>query len=120
MSLPPVEVEPCEVAPLLQLALRLVPRRIRRLPAHDTRQLPRVGGFAYAKLMLQRQNLRCYHWYRAIREGVSWRSRRSRQAKPVVIKKYANRRLYNTQKSAYVTLEDLSAMVREGVDFVVR
>ena len=38
----------------------------------------------------------------------------------VVIKKYANRRLYNTQKSAYVTLEDLSAMVREGVDFVVR
>ena len=39
---------------------------------------------------------------------------------PIVIKKYANRRLYNTQKSAYVTLEDLSAMVREGVDFVVR
>lgn len=38
----------------------------------------------------------------------------------VVIKKYANRRLYNTQKSAYVTLEDLAQMVREGVDFVVR
>jgi polyhydroxyalkanoate synthesis repressor PhaR len=38
---------------------------------------------------------------------------------PVVIKKYANRRLYNTSSSAYVTLDDLSTMVREGVDFVV-
>jgi polyhydroxyalkanoate synthesis repressor PhaR len=37
----------------------------------------------------------------------------------VVIKKYANRRLYNTAASTYVTLENLSAMVREGVDFVV-
>ena len=44
------------------------------------------------------------------------------KAKPgdvVVIKKYANRRLYNTSTSAYVTLEDLARMVREGVDFVV-
>ena len=37
----------------------------------------------------------------------------------VVIKKYANRRLYNTATSAYVTLEDLAKMVREGVEFVV-
>ncbi|MBJ7483462.1 polyhydroxyalkanoate synthesis repressor PhaR [Brevundimonas sp.] len=37
----------------------------------------------------------------------------------VVIKKYANRRLYNTRTSAYVTLEDLAKMVREGTDFVV-
>ena len=37
----------------------------------------------------------------------------------VVIKKYANRRLYNTATSAYVTLEDLAQMVREGVEFVV-
>lgn len=37
----------------------------------------------------------------------------------VVIKKYANRRLYNTASSAYVTLEDLSAMVKKGVDFTV-
>ena len=37
----------------------------------------------------------------------------------VVIKKYANRRLYNTASSAYVTLEDLARMVRDGVDFVV-
>jgi polyhydroxyalkanoate synthesis repressor PhaR len=37
----------------------------------------------------------------------------------VVIKKYANRRLYNTRSSAYVTLENLSEMVKDGVDFVV-
>jgi polyhydroxyalkanoate synthesis repressor PhaR len=40
--------------------------------------------------------------------------------KPVVtIKKYANRRLYNTATSSYVTLEDLAAMVKEGGEFVV-
>ncbi|MBV9997007.1 MAG: polyhydroxyalkanoate synthesis repressor PhaR [Caulobacteraceae bacterium] len=37
----------------------------------------------------------------------------------VVIQKYANRRLYNKATSSYITLEDLAAMVREGVDFVV-
>ena len=41
------------------------------------------------------------------------------QSDPVIIKKYANRRLYNTAASQYVTLEHLSEMVREGVDFVV-
>jgi len=39
---------------------------------------------------------------------------------PVVIKKYANRRLYNTQTSSYVTLDHLCEMVKEGVDFEVR
>jgi polyhydroxyalkanoate synthesis repressor PhaR len=38
---------------------------------------------------------------------------------PIVIKKYANRRLYNTAKSSYVTLEHLAQMVRAGQDFVV-
>jgi polyhydroxyalkanoate synthesis repressor PhaR len=38
---------------------------------------------------------------------------------PVTIKKYANRRLYNTGTSTYVTLEDLAAMVKAGEDFVV-
>ena len=38
---------------------------------------------------------------------------------PVVIKKYANRRLYNTDTSTYVTLDDLAAMVKSGRDFVV-
>lgn len=40
-------------------------------------------------------------------------------ANSVVIKKYANRRLYNTATSTYVTLDDLSAMVKAGTDFVV-
>jgi polyhydroxyalkanoate synthesis repressor PhaR len=38
---------------------------------------------------------------------------------PIVIKKYANRRLYNTAKSSYVTLDYLAQMVRDGHDFVV-
>ena len=38
---------------------------------------------------------------------------------PTVIKKYANRRLYNTGTSTYVTLEDLAEMVKAGEDFVV-
>jgi len=37
----------------------------------------------------------------------------------IVIKKYANRRLYNTAKSSYVTLDDLAKMVRAGQDFAV-
>lgn len=43
-----------------------------------------------------------------------------KSAGPVVIKKYANRRLYNTEKSSYVTLEHLAQMVRDGQDFVVK
>jgi len=38
---------------------------------------------------------------------------------PITIKKYANRRLYNTATSSYVTLDHLCQMVQEGVDFVV-
>lgn len=37
----------------------------------------------------------------------------------VIIKKYANRRLYNTATSAYVTLDDLARMVRDGIEFQV-
>jgi polyhydroxyalkanoate synthesis repressor PhaR len=38
---------------------------------------------------------------------------------PVVVKKYANRRLYNTETSSYITLENLADMIRGGRDFVV-
>lgn len=38
---------------------------------------------------------------------------------PTVIKKYANRRLYDTGRSSYVTLDDLCEMIKEGIDFVV-
>lgn len=40
-------------------------------------------------------------------------------AAPVVVKKYANRRLYNTESSSYITLDNLAEMVRQGRDFVV-
>jgi polyhydroxyalkanoate synthesis repressor PhaR len=43
----------------------------------------------------------------------------TKTSEPVTIKKYANRRLYNTGTSTYVTLEDLAAMVKSGEDFVV-
>ncbi|UUL83881.1 polyhydroxyalkanoate synthesis repressor PhaR [Sphingomonas qomolangmaensis] len=38
---------------------------------------------------------------------------------PVIVKKYANRRLYNTETSSYITLEHLAVMTREGRDFKV-
>jgi polyhydroxyalkanoate synthesis repressor PhaR len=43
----------------------------------------------------------------------------AKNPEPVIIKKYANRRLYNTGTSTYVTLEDLAVMVKDGEDFVV-
>src|SRR6202050_4978400 len=43
----------------------------------------------------------------------------TKTAVPVTIKKYANRRLYNTGTSTYVTLEDLASMVKSGEDFTV-
>jgi polyhydroxyalkanoate synthesis repressor PhaR len=43
----------------------------------------------------------------------------SEDKKPIVIKKYANRRLYNTATSSYVTLDHLSKMVKEGTEFQV-
>lgn len=41
------------------------------------------------------------------------------QQPPVVVKKYANRRLYNTETSSYITLDNLAGMIRAGRDFVV-
>src|SRR5438105_14935773 len=38
---------------------------------------------------------------------------------PVIVKKYANRRLYNTATSSYVTLDDLATLIKQGGDFVV-
>lgn len=47
-------------------------------------------------------------------------SQKSAEPEATVIKKYANRRLYNTGTSTYVTLDDLAEMVKGGEDFVVR
>src|SRR5690606_6109720 len=41
------------------------------------------------------------------------------QTPPIIVKKYANRRLYNTETSSYITLETLAQMVRQGRDFKV-
>jgi polyhydroxyalkanoate synthesis repressor PhaR len=41
------------------------------------------------------------------------------RTQPVIIKKYANRRLYNTATSSYVTLHDLATMIKQGGDFIV-
>lgn len=43
----------------------------------------------------------------------------SGESTPVIIKKYANRRLYNTETSSYITLDLLSKMTREGREFIV-
>ena len=45
---------------------------------------------------------------------------KSKSEGPVLIKKYANRRLYNTQTSSYVTLDHLAAMVKDGTEFEVQ
>ncbi|MEP4378599.1 MAG: polyhydroxyalkanoate synthesis repressor PhaR [Alphaproteobacteria bacterium] len=44
---------------------------------------------------------------------------KSDETDPIIIKKYANRRLYNTSTSKYVTLDDLSQMVKDGTEFQV-
>jgi hypothetical protein len=44
---------------------------------------------------------------------------KSGEKPPVVVKKYANRRLYNTESSSYITLDNLADMIRLGRDFVV-
>ena len=42
-----------------------------------------------------------------------------KEGDPIVVKKYANRRLYNTDTSSYITLDDLATMVRDDTDFQV-
>jgi polyhydroxyalkanoate synthesis repressor PhaR len=58
------------------------------------------------------------------KQAMLWRRTRAERVmakpeQPVAIKKYANRRLYNTGTSTYVTLEDLAGMVKAGEDFIV-
>jgi polyhydroxyalkanoate synthesis repressor PhaR len=48
-----------------------------------------------------------------------WERKMAKSNEPTVIKKYANRRLYNTGTSTYVTLEDLAEMVKRGEEFEV-
>ena len=68
--------------------------------------------------------LHCTIYDRAAQQGIYlWgkilAEKNTEAKKPIVIKKYANRRLYNTATSSYVTLDHLSQMVKEGEDFTV-
>ncbi|MEQ1705090.1 MAG: polyhydroxyalkanoate synthesis repressor PhaR, partial [Rickettsiales bacterium] len=45
--------------------------------------------------------------------------KKDKDKEPAIIKKYANRRLYDTETSAYITLEDLCDRVKEGHPFIV-
>lgn len=62
---------------------------------------------------------KCYYssLFMVLAKGFSMSS--AEKKKPVVIKKYANRRLYDTETSAYITLEDLCKRVKTGREFVV-
>ncbi|GBD42913.1 hypothetical protein HRbin40_00373 [bacterium HR40] len=53
-------------------------------------------------------------------EGRSGESGQQQAGRVAIVKKYANRRLYNTASSSYVTLEELARMIREGKEFVVQ
>ncbi len=52
-------------------------------------------------------------------QNSSMARKKSTGDEPITIKKYANRRLYNTATSSYVTLDDLCQMIKDGEDFVV-
>jgi polyhydroxyalkanoate synthesis repressor PhaR len=68
------------------------------------------------KFIVLHHNVRSGSQFSAARELQAFMATRK---EPTVIKKYANRRLYHTGTSAYVTLEDLAGLVRKGEDFVV-
>ncbi len=59
-------------------------------------------------------------WAQGVRKGSRlWRKQAGAETPPIVIKKYANRRLYNTATSSYVTLNDLAPDGQGGREFVV-
>src|SRR5579883_3306200 len=61
----------------------------------------------------------CENAQHPVRSAAANSGAKDDKSKPVIIKKYANRRLYNTETSSYVTLEDLGEMVRSERDFLV-
>src|SRR5690606_41756848 len=81
---------------------------------------PRSTLFPYTTLFRSES---AYFGRTARRRGAGskgkWSPRMAKSEGPITIKKYANRRLYNTGTSTYVTLEDLAVMVKAGEDFVV-
>jgi polyhydroxyalkanoate synthesis repressor PhaR len=86
-----------------------------RIPYRDNNGLGKRGTFAAAKTagLLTTPPL-CSPITGSFRTRVM-----TSEKQPIIIKKYANRRLYNTGSSTYVTLEDLAVMVKDGAEFVV-
>src|ERR1700710_987176 len=79
------------------------------------RQLLQMEGKRCSR---RRARLHCMEGPMSISETSPPRAAKAEQS-PVVVKKYANRRLYNTESSSYITLDNLAEMVRLGQDFVV-
>src|SRR3982751_1532418 len=76
----------------------------------------RAAGWCPYRIKRQRDGV-----YTAAKAGGRYVSEEKSKAEgPVIIKKYANRRLYNTQTSSYVTLDHLAAMVKDGTEFEVQ
>lgn len=69
--------------------------------------------------LLQRGTFRCYTGAVPATGVESMAKSSPSDGAPVTIKKYANRRLYNTETSSYITLDNLSQMTREGREFRV-
>jgi polyhydroxyalkanoate synthesis repressor PhaR len=76
-----------------------------------------------AKILIPVAAQKPYRAGHALRGAITGASRQgvelAEKKEPTVIKKYANRRLYHTGTSTYVTLEDLAVMVKQGEDFLV-
>jgi polyhydroxyalkanoate synthesis repressor PhaR len=97
----------------------LAPSRLGQTPAPAPLWLHRADGVrCNAKKGLAAQKKRLSYVdarRRHSRTGIKFMA----NSTPITIKKYANRRLYNTASSAYVTLADLAIMVKAGEDFIV-
>jgi polyhydroxyalkanoate synthesis repressor PhaR len=88
----------------------------------DSTALPARQGGALHKTVAAPAETAYFDGRNARPAGAGFGGSDQRMAKsegPITIKKYANRRLYNTGTSTYVTLEDLATMVKAGEDFVV-
>ena len=81
----------------------------------------RTAGWCPTPIMVSRFCAGAFGGRRLYTAGESYVSEEKSKADgPVIIKKYANRRLYNTQTSSYVTLDHLAAMVKDGTEFEVQ
>ncbi len=82
-----------------------------------------IGGNALAPVIGMGDSAKAMDWARRLGIGMASESETGATrmgGERITIQKYANRRLYNKATSSYITLDDLSRMVKEGIDFEVR